>query len=102
MEPAIYVSLFFLASGLILLAISRYYRLRIEKMDADFTGDIIHDQESTDWYWYGRKINYQIMKATKYIGFLILIFPVIFLIALIVEWLSGSLYAEVVRLFPVQ
>lgn len=56
--------------GFICLAISRHYKKRIEQMDAEFTGNIIPDKETEDWYWYGRRINYRIMKATKYIGFL--------------------------------
>lgn len=58
--------------GLILLAISRRYQHRIEEMDAAYTGDIVKDPEAEAWYHYGRRINYRIMKATKYIGILLL------------------------------
>lgn len=73
MEQVFLVILFAsLLPGLILLAISRRYQNRIDVMDAAYTGNIIKDPEAEAWYHYGRKINFRIMKATKYIGYIFL------------------------------
>lgn len=73
--------------GFICLAISRHYKKRIEQMDAEFTGNIIPDQEAEAWYWYGRKINYRIMKATKYMGFLFIFFVAAVLLMFLFEFI---------------
>lgn len=73
--------------GFIFLVISRHYKKRIEQMDAESTGNIIPDQEAEAWYRYGRRINYRIMKATKYMGFLFIFFVAVVLLMFLFEFI---------------
>ncbi len=74
--------------GIVCMFISRKFKHRINKMDAEYSGDIIPDKETEAWYQYERLIRYRIMKATENIGFIFFYFAAAMLLVLIIESIS--------------
>jgi hypothetical protein len=72
--------LILLVLGLICILISRRFKSSIERMDAEYTGDVLPDKEADASFHHERRIKYRIMKSSWYISMLFFAYLAAFLI----------------------
>lgn len=70
--------------GLLFLAISRKIDTDVERLDANFTGDLLPDAEEKAMYYFEKKKKVRNSKGAKYFGYLLIFWSIIFLIVMIV------------------
>lgn len=75
--------LFFL--GIILMRLSWFYKQKIKKMDANFTGDIAPDKENDAMYKYEMRIYLKYQKGSYYFGLLFLFWGFVFLLVMLYD-----------------
>ena len=73
-----------LAVGLIFLAISKKLSNDVERLDANYTGNLIPDAEEKLWYDFDRKKKVRNSKGARYFGYLLIFWSIMFSIAMIV------------------
>ncbi len=73
-----------LAVGLIFLAISKKLSNDVERLDANYTGNLIPDAEEKLWYDFDKKKKIRNSKGAKYFGYLLIFWSIMFSIAMIV------------------
>ena len=71
-----------LAVGLIFLAISKKIDTDVERLDANFTGDLLHDVEEKFLYDFEKKKKIRNSKGAKYFGYLLIFWSIVFLIVM--------------------
>ncbi len=70
--------------GLIFLAISKKLNNDVERLDANYTGNLIPDAEEKLWYDFDKKKKIRNSKGAKYFGYFLIFWSIIFLIGLII------------------
>ncbi len=73
--------LFFL--GLILMRLSWFYKQKIKKMAANFTGDIVPDKENDEMYKYEMRIYLKFQTGSYYFGLIFLFWGFVFLLVIL-------------------
>jgi hypothetical protein len=73
-----------LAVGLIFLAISKKLSNDVERLDANYTGNLIPDVEEKLWYDFDKKKKIRNSKGARYFGYFLIFWSIMFSIAMIV------------------
>lgn len=73
-----------LGVGLVFLAISKKLDTDVEKLDANFTGDLLPDAEETAMYYFEKKKKIRNSKGAKYFAYLLFFWTIVWSITLIV------------------
>ena len=73
-----------LAIGLLFLALSKKIDADVEKLDANFTGDILPDAEEKEMYFFERRKKVRNSKGAKYFSYLLIFWSIIFLLVFII------------------
>ena len=73
-----------LAVGLIFLAISKKIDTDVERLDANFTGDLLHDVEEKFLYDFEKKKKIRNSKGAKYLAYVLIFWSILFLIGIII------------------
>jgi hypothetical protein len=74
----------FLAIGLLFIAISKKLNNDVERLDANYTGNLIPDAEEKLWYDFDRKKKVRNSKGAKYFGYFLIFWSIMVAIAMIV------------------
>ena len=74
-----------LAVGLFFIAISKKLDTDIERMDANFTGDLLMDEEERTWYYFDRKKKERNSKGAKYLGRLLIFWCVVWVAVILLD-----------------
>ncbi len=80
-----------LAVGLIFLAISKKIDTDVERLDANFTGDLLSDAEGKAMYYFEKKKKIRNSKGAKYFSYLLIFWSIVFFIVMLVG-LIDALY----------
>jgi len=73
-----------IAVGLLFLAISKKIINDVERLDANYTGNLIPDAEKKLWYDFDKKKKVRNSKGAKYLAYLLIFWSIIFSIVIIV------------------
>ena len=80
-----------LAVGLVFLAISKKLDTDVERLDANFTGDLLPDAEEKVMYYFEKKKKIRNSKGAKYFSYLLIFWSIVFFIVMLVG-LIDALY----------
>ena len=72
----------FLAIGLLFIAISKKLSNDVERLDANYTGNLIADAEEKLWYDFDRKKKVRNSKGAKYFGYFLIFWSILVSIAI--------------------
>lgn len=70
-------------TGLLFMFIQKRLKEKFERMDADYTGDLIKDKEYEATYLYEKRIKKDFQRGIYYFGLLLLFWGVVFFILLL-------------------
>ena len=73
-----------LAVGLVFLAISKKIDTDVERLDANFTGDLLPDAEEKAMYYFEKKKKIRNSKGAKYLAYLLIFWSMIYLLLIII------------------
>jgi len=73
-----------LAIGLLFLALSKKIDADVERLDTNFTGDILPDAEEKAMYYFERRKKVRNSKGAKYFSYLLIFWSIIFLLVFII------------------
>jgi hypothetical protein len=74
-----------LAIGLLFLAISKKLSNDVERLDANYTGNLIPDAEEKLWYDFDKKKKVRNSKGAKYLAYLLIFWSAIYLLLIIID-----------------
>jgi len=72
-----------IAVGLLFLAISKKIINDVERLDANYTGNLIPDAEKKLWYDFDKKKKVRNSKGAKYLAYLLIFWSIIFSLEII-------------------